>query len=165
MSHGGKRTGAGRRKGESAKLSAALLTKGDNGKLFAERVLARLETAPDLKKIKTAEDYALSLLFSRDIQTQSHNFNRLLDRKYGKPKQALTVANPPGEKFEVSMTSSKDKLWAKLCPDRPTPPWHDKSGPEEDGSATSPPDDASIAEAEVAPTDVAPATDTAPDQP
>jgi hypothetical protein len=153
MPRGGKRTGAGRRKGESAPLSAALLTKGDNGKAFADRVLARLKTAPDLKKINTAEDYALSLLFSRDIQTRSFNFNRLLDRKFGKSVQAVAISNADGEKFEVNMTSSRDKLWAKLCPDSGAPPWRRKSGPgpEEDGA--SPPDDGSVAEAAATPTD------------
>jgi hypothetical protein len=161
MPRGGKRTGAGRRpnKGTPARLAAALPAQGDTGKAFAERVLARIKTASDLKKIVTAEDYCLSLLFVRDLQTRSRTFNRLLDRKYGKPIQQVKLSNPDGESFEVKMTTSaREKLWAKLLPDAGPPAWHDKSGPEEDGA--SPPDDGSIAEAAVAPT-----ADTPPDQP
>lgn len=165
MPRGGKRTGAGRHpKGKPARLAAALPaqgdTKGDTGKAFADRVLARLKTARDMKKIVTAEDYCLSLLFARDLQTRSRTFNRLLDRKYGKPSQALTISNRESETFEVNvnMTSSRDKLWARLLPDAGPPPWHDKPGPEEDGA--SPPADGSITEAAVAPTGVAPTDDT-----
>src|SRR5208283_2741486 len=78
---GGKREGAGRRK-----------PKVDDGTLaspgFATSVLARIgEGCP--KVIKTAEDYQLSLLYEADLQTRSVNFNRLLDRKYGKPPQSI----------------------------------------------------------------------------
>lgn len=116
MPRGGKRTGAGRRKGEAAKLLEALSTvvpeKGDDGKLFADRVLARINDVP--KKIENAEDYALSLLFALDIQTRSYNFNRLLDRKFGKPIQQVKIGNPKGEKFEVDVSSARDKLIGAL---------------------------------------------------
>lgn len=79
MPRGGKRKGAGRRKPKPDE--EVIASPG-----FATTVLARIgEGKPVL--IKTAEDYALDLLYHADYQTRSVNFNRLLDRKYGKPAQ------------------------------------------------------------------------------
>ena len=79
MPRGGKRPNAGRRK---LKVDAETLESPG----FATTVLARIgEGRP--KEIRTAEDFALDLLFQADMQTRSVNFNRLLDRKYGKPAQ------------------------------------------------------------------------------
>jgi len=83
MPRGGKREGSGRRKALTAKLPAAVVDQG-----FATRVLERIgEGCP--KEIKSAEDFQLTLIYSSDIQTSSYNFNRCLDRKYGKPAQGV----------------------------------------------------------------------------
>ena len=79
MPRGGKRPNAGRRKPKADE--EALASPG-----FATTVLSRIgEGRP--KEIRNAEDYALDLLFQADMQTRSVNFNRLIDRKYGKPAQ------------------------------------------------------------------------------
>ena len=76
MARGGKRRGAGRKKSPNVPES----------KEFADEVFERIHEGPP-KIVKNAVDLQLQLLFSADIQTKSHNFNRLIDRKYGKPIQ------------------------------------------------------------------------------
>jgi hypothetical protein len=86
MPRGGKRPNAGRRKDRAKLPEEVLETPG-----FATSVLGRigeLELKDEKGKlIKSAEDYQLQLLASSDIQTRSFNFNRLVDRKFGKPAQ------------------------------------------------------------------------------
>jgi hypothetical protein len=80
MPPGGKRAGAGR------KPKIHKDAEVDQSPGFATTVLGRIsEGKPAV--IKDAYDYQLDLLFQADMQTRSVNFNRLLDRKYGKPAQ------------------------------------------------------------------------------
>lgn len=96
MPHGGKRAGAGRRKDESAKLPDVVVSKG-----FCLGVFARIgEGKP--KEIKSPEDYMLNLLYSGDIQTESYNFNKCLDRIYGKPAQGTFQGDTREESKEVT---------------------------------------------------------------
>lgn len=75
-------------------------------KPFATEVLALIGTTierPDGTKIKWTEmkrdlatnaaEYQLSLLVCGDRNTESANFNKLLDRKYGKPAQGVFVGD------------------------------------------------------------------------
>lgn len=92
---GGKGSG-GSRKGAGAKPKAFKDQQVLESPGFATTVLGRIgEGKP--KEIKTAEDYALDLLFSADMQTRSVNFNRLLDRKHGTPPKGR-FAGDAGEK-------------------------------------------------------------------
>lgn len=91
----------------------------DGDKLFSSRVLARIGKPGwrdfiDLNKVKSDEDYALYLLLSTAAYDQ---FQKLLDRKYGKPVQRVRVGNPEGEKLklEVDVTSVRNKLLSILA--------------------------------------------------
>lgn len=100
-SSGGKRTNAGRRKGEKAITAVVapqiLAPVGSADPGFFTRVLARMgEGKPAV--IKSAEDYALDLLFRDDVQTRSYNFNKFLDHIHGRPAQGVFV----GDTREVS---------------------------------------------------------------
>ncbi len=79
MPRGGKRENAGRRKPRVD--DETIQSPG-----FATTVLGRVGEGKPVK-ITCAEDYALDLLYNSDYQTRSVNFNRLLDRKFGKPAQ------------------------------------------------------------------------------
>ncbi len=81
---GGARAGAGRRK-----LKPEAIADGD--KNFASRVLARIgkegwRNYADITKVTSPEDYALHLLATTAGYDQ---FNKLLDRRYGKPVQTV----------------------------------------------------------------------------
>lgn len=109
---GGARPGAGRRKGESKALETMiarteapsapavqqiLTALPDRDTTFFSRVLSRIgEGKP--ATIKSAEDYALDLLFRDDVQTRSYNFNKFLDHIHGRPAQGVFV----GDTREVS---------------------------------------------------------------
>jgi hypothetical protein len=103
MPRGGKRPGAGRRKGQSAKISLALALDADSGRQFAARVLKRIkEGVPD--EIKSPEDYVLNLLFDRDVQTRAHTFHRLLDRRYGPPAKIIEVSGASGQPIPLNLS-------------------------------------------------------------
>ncbi len=113
MPRGGARKGAGRRK---LKPESGL---ADGNKDFATRVLARIGEKnwlkyADIKQVRSDKDFALHVLvnWNRSIE----QFNKLLDRKYGRAVQQMRVANPEAEKFEVEIdvTSVREKLLAKL---------------------------------------------------
>lgn len=94
MPRGGKRPGAGRRK---PKVDQETMEAPG----FATSVLGRIgEGKP--KEIRNAEDYQLDLLYAADMQTRSINFNRLLDRKYGKPAQGVFVGDTRESTRDVS---------------------------------------------------------------
>lgn len=76
MPRGGKRPGAGRKKSPELPES----------KDFAAKVLERIGQGKP-KTITNAVDFQLDLLYCKDLQTVSHNFNKLLDRHLGKPVQ------------------------------------------------------------------------------
>jgi hypothetical protein len=110
MAKGGARTGAGRKK-----LKPEL--SGDIDKLMAIRVLARVGKPGwtdyvDIRKVKSAEDFALHLL----VEHPYAQFHRLWNRAYGKEVQRVRIGNPEGEKLklEVDVTSARDKLISKL---------------------------------------------------
>ena len=113
MPRGGSRKGAGRRK---LKPECNL---ADGNKDFATRVLARIGKPgwmdyADIKKVKNDEDYALYMLVS--WKGSIDQFNKMLDRKYGRSVQQVRIANPEGEKFkvEIDVTSVREKLLGKL---------------------------------------------------
>lgn len=104
MPRGGKRDGAGRRKGQTAKIPT-----GDIGEEFVKAVFARIHEGPP-KEIKTPVDYQLSLLSENDVQTRSYNFNKLLDRRYGKP-MIRVAANVSGlEGLAERMAEARKRL-------------------------------------------------------
>jgi hypothetical protein len=83
MAHGGRRAGAGRRKLKTEVVS------GNQG--FATKVLERVgkdgwKDYADLAKVKSAEDLALHYIASGRGEEQ---FNRLIDRRYGKAVQTV----------------------------------------------------------------------------
>lgn len=108
---GGARPGAGRKK-----IKPEAIADGD--KNFATRVLARIgkpgwQDYADIRKVKSDEDLAMHFLATSASYDQ---FNKLLDRKYGKPVQQIRVGNSaPGEKFNVNVESARDKLIAALA--------------------------------------------------
>jgi hypothetical protein len=108
---GGKRPGAGRKK-----IKAECLVEGN--KDFAMRVLVRIgkpgwRDYSDITKVKSDEDLALHFIAAG--YHSYDQFNKLLDRKYGKPVQQIRVGNPEGEKFNVNVESARDKLIAALA--------------------------------------------------
>ncbi len=110
---GGSRPGAGRKR---LKPEADV---ADGNKRFATSVLARVgkpgwQEYRDIRRVKNDEDLALHFL-ANGLHDYDQ-FNRLLDRKFGKAMQQVRVANPEGEKFkvEVDVTSARDKLIASL---------------------------------------------------
>ena len=92
MPPGGKRQGAGRPKGVRNKPVGILLSPANLDADFCARVLERIGDGPP-KEIKSAADYLLTLLYSKDIQTRSYNFNRTLDRVLGRPPQGILIAD------------------------------------------------------------------------
>jgi hypothetical protein len=90
---GGERKGAGRPKGSKNKPKGILLSPANfDNEEFCVRVLNRIGEGPPLE-IKNVEDYLLTLLYSKDIQTRSYNFNRTLDRVLGRPPQGILIAD------------------------------------------------------------------------
>lgn len=90
MPRGGKRDGAGRKK-----QTVETVELPDKG--FATRVLNRIGTEGwdkiDRKNAKNAEEYALALLTCGDKRIEAENFNKLLDRRYGKPAQGMFMGD------------------------------------------------------------------------
>lgn len=95
--HGGSRLGAGRKGAKTIITTPAIRTEaeaslvGDPG--FALRVFGRIGENEAPKKITSPEDYQLALLYHSDINVRSFNFNRLLDRIYGKPAAVVLQAD------------------------------------------------------------------------
>lgn len=94
--NGGARPGAGRPKGKPEVVEPA-------DKDFASRVLARIgqdgwRDFSDISLVKNADDLALHYLCGKDGESQ---FNRLLDRKYGKSVQ--TVNHVHDKPMEVNL--------------------------------------------------------------
>ena len=113
MPRGGARKGAGRRK---LKPECEL---PDGNKGFATRVLARIGEKGWLKyaavkQVQNDQDYALHVLIN--WKGSVDQFNKLLDRKYGRAVQQVRIANPEAEKFkvEIEVASVREKLLAKL---------------------------------------------------
>jgi hypothetical protein len=83
-------------------------------KNFATRVLARIgkpgwKDYVDLQKVESDEDYALHLL----VTTSGHDqFNKLLDRKYGKPVQ--TVNHVHDKPIDVNVNISMAEIVRKV---------------------------------------------------
>jgi hypothetical protein len=105
MPRGGKRPGAGRKPGFGSKKGPGVLPvlDRDSGRQFAARVLNRIKQGPP-EEIKSSEDYVLALLFDRDVQTKSHTFHRLLDRRYGPPAKILEVSGRDGEPIPLDLS-------------------------------------------------------------
>ena len=112
---GGARAGAGRRK-----LKPESIADGD--KNFATRVLARIGKEGwlgyvDILKVTSSEDYALHLLATTAGYDQ---FNKLLDRRYGKPVQTvnhlhdkpleMTVTHTISERFRIAMEKAERRV-------------------------------------------------------
>jgi hypothetical protein len=113
MPKGGARKGAGRK---TLKPESPL---ADGNKDFATRVLARIGKGDwlryaDIKLVKSDEDYALHVLVMGKGATDQ--FNKLLDRKYGRSLQQVRIANPEGERFkvEIDLAVAREKLLAEL---------------------------------------------------
>jgi len=91
MARGGKRAGAGRPRKQAETLEVP-------DKNFATRVLERIGMDGWMKitrdSAKNAEEYALALLTCGDRRIESENFNKLLDRRYGKPAQPVKHSGP-----------------------------------------------------------------------
>lgn len=93
----------------------------DGNKDFATRVLARvgekdwLEYA-DVRNVKNDEDYALHLMAEASLHGKfgTEQFNKLLDRKFGRSVQQIRVANPEGKKFQVEHSIDVEGLREKL---------------------------------------------------
>lgn len=112
---GGARPGAGRKK-HQAEAGIA-----DGDKNFATRVLARIgkpgwQDFIDAKRIQSDEDYALHLLAGTAGYDQ---FNKLLDRKFGKAVQTInhlhdkpiehTVTHTLSERFRIAMEKAEKR--------------------------------------------------------
>jgi hypothetical protein len=100
--HGGKRTGAGRRKDPLKDIQ-----------LGAKTALKFLKDIDHLN--------ALSKIFRKccDPRLQVHIIMKMREWGYDKAAQPLRIANPTGSDgkpvpFEVDITSARDKLTAKL---------------------------------------------------
>jgi hypothetical protein len=105
---GGARPGAGRKKNTAEAETA------DGDKNFATRVLARIgkpgwQDFIDAKKIQSDEDYALHLLAGTAGYDQ---FNKLLDRKFGKPVQ--TVNHVHDKPLEMNVNVSIAEIVRKV---------------------------------------------------
>lgn len=96
MGSGGRRTpGEGKKIGRPRVHPEEPAVRMDKG--FAARVMG-LIGKPDWTKItrdtaKNAEEYALTFLTSTDINIAKTFFDRLLDRRYGKPPQPVFNAD------------------------------------------------------------------------
>lgn len=90
MPSGGKRPNAGRPKSKAETPEVP-----DRG--FATRVLERIGKDGWAKisreNATNAEEYALALLVCGDKRIESENFNKLLDRRYGKPAQGMFMGD------------------------------------------------------------------------
>lgn len=100
---GGPRAGAGRKK-HTAEAGIA-----DGDKNFATRVLARIgkpgwQDFIDAKKIQSDEDYALHLLAGTAGYDQ---FNKLLDRKFGKAVQTINHLHDKPIEMNVNVKLSE----------------------------------------------------------
>jgi hypothetical protein len=81
----------------------------DGDKNFASRVLARIgkpgwRDFADILKVTSDEDYALHLLATTAGYDQ---FNKLLDRKFGKPVQTVNHLHDKPIQHEVNFTLSE----------------------------------------------------------
>jgi hypothetical protein len=97
MAKGGKRPGAGRKKDPAKDVRLGALTA--------------------LKFLKEIDDHkALKTIFNecRDARLQVHIIMKMREWAHDKPAQPLRLANEPGKKFEVDVTSARDKLVAAL---------------------------------------------------
>ena len=114
MPPGGKREpGPGKKLGRPKTKPEVL---GDGDKQFSSRVLARVGKKGwldyvDIAKVQSDEDLALHYLAGNHSQDQ---FNKLLDRKYGRPVTRVAVGNADGERFGIDITTAHDRLIAKL---------------------------------------------------
>jgi len=97
MSKGGKRPGAGRKKDPVKDIRLGAQT--------ALKVLKELDSEKELVRIFQK---------CNDPRLQVHVIMKLREWAYDKPAQPLRVANEPGEKFKVDVTSARDKLAAAL---------------------------------------------------
>jgi hypothetical protein len=107
---GGSRPGAGRKK----LTPESGLVEGN--KDFATRVLARVGKPgwtdyTDLTKVKSDEDLALHILLGLDRKDQ---FNKLLDRKYGKPVQTMAHQGDKEKPLEVNVTTDSNGATQRL---------------------------------------------------
>lgn len=99
---GGARPGAGRKK---LRPESGIV---EGNKDFATRVLARVGKPgwtdfADLGKVKSDEDLAIHILLGLDRKDQ---FNKLLDRKYGKPVQTMAHQGDKDKPLEVNVNDS-----------------------------------------------------------
>ena len=103
MAKGGKRTGAGRKADPAKDLELGAKT--------AQKLLDNLGSGDEkghLKQLKKIYEEC------HDARIRTHIIFRMREWAYGKPVQELRVANSPGKKFDVNITSAKDKLLAAL---------------------------------------------------
>lgn len=92
LGRGGPGRGQGRPKGSrNKKIQLKAILAGDQG--FFIGVLNRLRTGRRPKSIRSAEDLAVSLLWSKNPQIQAHAFHTYLAYIYGKPPQAIFHAD------------------------------------------------------------------------
>jgi hypothetical protein len=98
MAKGGARPGSGRKKNPAKELAPL-------GEQSAAKVLKELEHEKALVGI-----YRHSI----DDRLKVHIIMKLREWAYGKPVQELRVANKPGEKLNVNVTSEREKLIAAL---------------------------------------------------
>lgn len=97
MAKGGKRIGAGRKPDPAKDVRLGAAT--------ALKFLKEIDDQKALKKIfDTCKDYRL----------QVHIIMKMREWAHDKPAQPLRLANEPGKKFEVDVTSARDKLTAAL---------------------------------------------------
>jgi len=98
-SRGGARKGAGRPRNPVKDLAPL-------GEETAALILRRLKHEKELIEI---------FYTCGDPRLQVHIIMKLREWAYGKPVQEVRLANQPGKKFEVNVTSARDKLIAALA--------------------------------------------------
>lgn len=116
-SSGGKRSNAGRRKGnvkdeiavQAPQILAPVRNAVEDEQFFTE-ILDRIGDADighgPRKKIESAVDYALAKLYCGDKQIEAMMFKMIVEHKYGRPAQGVFV----GDTREVTRRASYGNL-------------------------------------------------------
>ncbi len=95
MALGGKREGAGRKKGHKASHT-----------IEAEAAKARI-----IARVSQRVDELVDMLFEKAIDSKDVSaIKELLDRAFGRPMQAVEMSNPDGEEFAVSLSVKVSRL-------------------------------------------------------
>lgn len=132
-SSGGKRSNAGRRKGnvkdeiavQAPQILAPVRNAVEDEQFFTE-ILDRIGDADigygPRKKIESAVDYALAKLYCGDKQIETLMFKMILEHKYGKAAQGVFV----GDTRETTRALTRGNLPSHFQKERPHPSGTDK---------------------------------------